>query len=155
MIKPIWLRWVNYSTEWLANHSKRTCVKHFKCGLTGKIVAGISKNACLKITWRIQITARTLFPDHFNPHYFLCHSISVFDCSVSVVHNLFVSCLPLYGVAFSLVCSRTPRLHASDFLPGNADHIKILKAMGVEMAQTSDGRIQLTHSPASVRGLKG
>ena len=50
-----------------------------------------------------------------------------------------------------LLILRPPRLRAEQFVPGNQEHVKILKSMGITVVQTKDGRIQLMQSAASVR----
>lgn len=46
---------------------------------------------------------------------------------------------------------RPPRLRAEQFVPGNQEHITILKTMGITVVQTKDGRIQLMQTASSVR----
>ena len=46
---------------------------------------------------------------------------------------------------------RPPRLRAEQFVPGNQEHVGILKSMGITMIQTKDGRIQLMQTASAVR----
>ena len=46
---------------------------------------------------------------------------------------------------------RPPRLRAEQFVPGNQEHVAILKSMGITMIQTKDGRIQLMQTASAVR----
>ena len=55
-----------------------------------------------------------------------------------------------YYYCWCFFSSRKPRLHASDFSAEDVRHIKILLSMGIELKQTADGRLQLTHSPDRV-----
>ncbi|XP_071802032.1 ER degradation-enhancing alpha-mannosidase-like protein 3 [Asterias amurensis] len=41
-----------------------------------------------------------------------------------------------------------PRLHATNFVPGNEAHMKLLKKMGINLITMKDGRVQLMHSAA-------
>ena len=52
------------------------------------------------------------------------------------------------GLVFIFI--RPPRLRAEQFVPGNQDHLEILKSMGITVAQTKEGRIQLMHSASNV-----
>ncbi|KAL0280067.1 UNVERIFIED_CONTAM: hypothetical protein PYX00_001470 [Menopon gallinae] len=51
------------------------------------------------------------------------------------------------------VCPRTMRrkLLASQFTAGNAEHLKLLKNMGITVLSMSDGRVQLLHTVSSAR----
>lgn len=60
-------------------------------------------------------------------------------------------CKHRYPVHLLCNCFRPPRLRAEQFVPGNQEHVKILKSMGITVVQTKDGRIQLMQSAASVR----
>lgn len=51
--------------------------------------------------------------------------------------------------AFAFSSNKPPRLRAEQFVPGNQEHVKILKSMGITVVQTKDGRIQLMQSAAS------
>ena len=46
---------------------------------------------------------------------------------------------------------RPPRLRAEQFVPGNQEHINVLKAMGITVIQTKDGRIKLMQTASTVR----
>ena len=49
---------------------------------------------------------------------------------------------------------RPPRLRAEQFVPGNQEHVAILKSMGITMIQTKDGRIQLMQTASAVRFME-
>ena len=53
-------------------------------------------------------------------------------------------------MVFSVVF-RPPRLRPEQFVPGNKEHVAILKSMGITVIQTEAGRIQLLQSAAGVR----
>ena len=42
------------------------------------------------------------------------------------------------------------KLLAADFQSGNADHMRILKDMGITMVSMADGRVQLLHTSVNV-----
>ena len=42
------------------------------------------------------------------------------------------------------------KLHASDFQSSNADHLELVKNMGINIISLPDGRVQLVHSMANV-----
>ena len=46
--------------------------------------------------------------------------------------------------------SAAPLLRAEQFIPGNKDHLLILKAMGITVTKTDDGKVQLTQDVSSV-----
>ena len=42
-------------------------------------------------------------------------------------------------------------MRAEQFVPGNQEHINVLKAMGITVIQTKDGRIKLMQTASTVR----
>ncbi|KAK3739589.1 hypothetical protein QZH41_011212, partial [Actinostola sp. cb2023] len=50
---------------------------------------------------------------------------------------------------FAFTTNRPPRLRAEQFVPGNEDHLEILKSMGITVVHTKEGRIQLMHSASN------
>ncbi|XP_031572987.1 ER degradation-enhancing alpha-mannosidase-like protein 3 [Actinia tenebrosa] len=50
---------------------------------------------------------------------------------------------------FAFSSNKPPRLRAEQFVPGNEEHLEILKSMGITVAQTKEGRIQLMHSASN------
>lgn len=72
----------------------------------------------------------------------------------SVVSGFSLRNIMLWFFALSsapVIPFRPPRLRAEQFVPGNKEHITILKTMGITVVQTKDGRIQLMQTASSVR----
>ena len=53
----------------------------------------------------------------------------------------------------SILFSRTPKLLAENFQIGNAEHIRLLKEMGITVIQSNDGKVQLVHQAGTVNNL--
>ncbi|EDO36928.1 predicted protein [Nematostella vectensis] len=51
--------------------------------------------------------------------------------------------------SFSFSSDKPPRLRAEQFVPGNSEHLSLLKSMGITVAQTKEGKIQLMHTASS------
>ena len=47
--------------------------------------------------------------------------------------------------------SMVRKLHASDFQSSNADHMQLVKAMGISIVNLPDGRVQLLHTIANAK----
>ena len=47
--------------------------------------------------------------------------------------------------------SMVRKLHASDFQSSNADHVQLVKAMGISIVNLPDGRVQLLHTIANAK----
>lgn len=52
---------------------------------------------------------------------------------------------------FTFSSNKPPRLRAEQFVPGNQDHVAILKSMGITMIHTKDGRIQLMQTASAAQ----
>lgn len=52
---------------------------------------------------------------------------------------------------FTFSSNKPPQLRAEQFVPGNQEHITILKTMGITVVQTKDGRIQLMQTASSAQ----
>lgn len=52
---------------------------------------------------------------------------------------------------FTFSSNKPPRLRAEQFVPGNQEHVAILKSMGITMIQTKDGRIQLMQTASAAQ----
>lgn len=50
---------------------------------------------------------------------------------------------------FAFSSNKPPRLRAEQFVPGNQEHINVLKAMGITVVQTKDGRIKLMQTAST------
>ena len=59
--------------------------------------------------------------------------------------------ISLRNLSVFLFFFRPPRLRAEQFVPGNQEHINVLKAMGITVIQTKDGRIKLMQTASTVR----
>lgn len=53
--------------------------------------------------------------------------------------------------AFAFSNNKPPRLRAEQFVPGNQQHVMILKSMGITVVHTKDGRIQLMQTASSAQ----
>lgn len=51
----------------------------------------------------------------------------------------------------SSTVSGPPRLKASEFVPGNSEHMKELGRMGIQLVTLDDGRVQLMHSASKAK----
>lgn len=63
----------------------------------------------------------------------------------------FVSALYHVEYLYDYFFFRPPKLRAEQFVPGNQEHVNILKAMGITVVQTKDGRIKLMQTASTVR----
>jgi hypothetical protein len=54
------------------------------------------------------------------------------------------------SLIFFFFSSTAPLLRAEQFIPGNKDHLLILKAMGISVTKTDDGKVQLMQDASAV-----
>ena len=78
----------------------------------------------------------------------LCCGLDVLCCVLLCYDE---PCVLTSCVGCCCVCrQRTPRLKASEFIAGNAEHMQALSRMGIHLVTMSDGRVQLLHISSQV-----